>query len=986
MQARSYFHRGRLATWASLICVLLGHPSLKAASLLWKGTVSMDWFTAGNWEPGVVPSAGDMVQIPTGTSVQLSRDTTIAAVELAGTLAGSGALTVQGMCNWTEGDVRLPLVIAPGAHLLISGPAGKGLSGGTIRNSGEVTWTGTGALLGNTGSLLENRGVFEIENDSAFVFCCVSPVATIHNLPEGTIRKTSANGQTTLGEWLLINEGKIDIQTGTLALTGRNHQLNNGGEITGAGRLRVVGATLTLAGASRLARGAVLELASGALDGAGELNGPGSVEWSGGEIRGHLTLAEDVTLLMAGDDVKTLPGGTLNLNGTTLWRGKGDVLAHSDGRINNGGLFEAQSDASFTFCCLNPPAQFNNAGIFRKSAGTATRFAGVALNNSGTVDAQQGTIGVAAGGTNRGVFASGPGSQIEFTAASYLFQEGTTIAGTGSTLIRGAGVTCQGKIGLEPASTLVLADGALAGEGTISGPGTFLWTGGAIRARLGITAEAHLRISGAADKSLDGAQVSNLGTIIWEGAGRLVGMSGSVITNAALFEIHNDSTLSFCCLSPPATFHNQPEGIVRKNLGAGETVFTDFSFRNRGQLDIQSGALAFRSIPPHLEDGGQVMGAGRVLLFTGSSVTGTTHVLAGAHVELAAGPLEGVGGFDGPGTLVWSGGDFRGDLTIASGHTLEISGDSGKNLVGGVLHNEGRVVWTGAGPLIGMQGARVENSGVFEIRNASDLSFCCLSPPATFYNLAGGLLRKTSEGRSAFRSFGLVNTGRMSVQAGSLILPDGIEIQGVCPVQMAGGIGIDLLPSNREALLTWAPPAIADGADNLSVVAFEVQKSSADGPFVNLANVGPDTLHLVVPESCDGPVNRYRIHVVTDGCNGGVSAAASIPRPTAAPQFKSRAPEFAAAETVFRYEARAEDSEGAKVTYLLVDSPAGMTVDPLTGTVQWTPAAALRGQMIPVRIAVAMAVAAPKQPSLFCSRSAKHRRRAGSSCGSAKSS
>ena len=85
-------------------------------------------------------------------------------------------------------------------------------------------------------------------------------------------------------------------------------------------------------------------------------------------------------------------------SGTVNWLG-GNVTVNTNGTgttgaIRNlaGALFDIQCDQTLNFNSLLP--SFNNAGLLRKSAGTNTTAITVQLDNSGTIQAQTGVIGV----------------------------------------------------------------------------------------------------------------------------------------------------------------------------------------------------------------------------------------------------------------------------------------------------------------------------------------------------------------------------------------------------------------------------------------------------------------------------------------------------------------------------------------------------------------------------------------------------------------
>jgi hypothetical protein len=289
-----------------------------AATRSWTGAVSPDWFTAGNWQPPGVPAAGDSVTITNSAAVTLPQSAAIANMNLHGTLNGPGTLSLAGTMNWTAGDIRLPLVISASANLNILGEAEKRLPGGTIRNAGTIIWTGGGAIVGFSDGKIENSGTFEAQNDDTLTFCCAHPMAAFHNLPSGTFRKRNSTGETVMGDFLFLNEGLVDVQSGTLILRAQNHQLKAGGRFSGAGRTVLTEATISITGASRIETGGTVEFRSGVLAGDGAFNGPGTLEWTQGDIAGSLTVGPGTKLNIAGDADKRLTGGVLNIAGSAL--------------------------------------------------------------------------------------------------------------------------------------------------------------------------------------------------------------------------------------------------------------------------------------------------------------------------------------------------------------------------------------------------------------------------------------------------------------------------------------------------------------------------------------------------------------------------------------------------------------------------------------------------------------------------------------------
>lgn len=913
---------------------------------------------------GVTRVSGTTVTL-TGTAILDAGGT----FELSsGALAGTGSISGPGSFLWSGGDLAGGFTIETNGHLSIAGAAEKRLYGGSLVNRGTAVWRGSGNMVGVAGGSITNRGVFELQNDAVFAFCCQFPRAAFWNMAEGILRKTGTSGTSTFGDFRLENQGRIEVLTGTLLLQGgENHQLSHGGHLSGPGVTRIADTTVTLSGTTTVDLGGTLEFVSGALNGTGSLAGPGTFLWLGGDLSGTLTLAPTANTVIDGAAEKRIPGGTLVNQGTLVWRGAGNVTLFAGAELRNTGTFESRTDARFQFCCQYPIGTFKNlpGGLFRKSNSTGTNsFEGVSFNNDGLVDVQSGVLVLGSGGSGSGTFTNAPGARVELTGGTMTLKPGII---SGWTRISGGTVILEGVQNIGANGILELASGTLGGIGSVAGPGAFRWSGGDLTGALTLEPLGSMFISGDAEKRLSGGNLLNRGRVVWRDNGSITGVAGGSITNRGVFELQSDAAFAFCCQYPVGAFRNFPDGVLRKTGSSGTSQFGEFLFENRGTVDIQTGVLALTGTPSHqLSDGGRFTGAG-VIRVTNATVTlaGVSTLEPGATLELASGTLIGAGSIVGPGSLHWTGGDLGGKLVLSSSTTLRIDGAAEKRLSGSALGLEGRTLWSGTGPIVGIAGASITNSGVFEIRTDADFSFCCAYPIARFHNQAGALLRKTSGGETAFAQFDFENHGRLSIQAGTLRLPDGTIIQGVCPVRNSGSVGLDLLPSGSEALLTWTPPVIADGGDNVSVLGFEVQKSVDGGSFATVATLAPGVLRLVVSERCDGPVNAYRVRAITDACDAQPSAPVRLHRPTDPPKFISKPQDLAPAETPFLYNASAEDPQGAKLTYLLVDAPVGMTINPATGQIRWTPPAGLRGEIVGVRIAAYDGACGPKGEQSF---------------------
>src|SRR6185295_14123620 len=128
----------------------------------------------------------------------------------------------------------------------------------------------------------------------------------------------------------------------------------------------------------------------GTLDGSGTVTVPSgkSYSWSGGGQTGSgsTVIASGATL--------TISGGVavqrqITVNGTGSWTA-GRIDFYGIGAIANNGTFTTTTDNG----CENfsNTVGFNNAGTFTKSTATGSSYFNVAFNNTGTVNANSGTL------------------------------------------------------------------------------------------------------------------------------------------------------------------------------------------------------------------------------------------------------------------------------------------------------------------------------------------------------------------------------------------------------------------------------------------------------------------------------------------------------------------------------------------------------------------------------------------------------------------
>ena len=153
------------------------------------------------------------VTINGGTLNYNSSGTANALALKAGTLGGTGPLTVTGRLTPGKGTVTTPLVTANGG-INING--GVTLSGAKLVNSGIATWS-AGNIVGNNGGAITNlpSGTFNNTFDGAFQ---TGTGATPVLINQGLFQKTdgtAALGATSI-DFTFINTGTVEVRTNTL--------------------------------------------------------------------------------------------------------------------------------------------------------------------------------------------------------------------------------------------------------------------------------------------------------------------------------------------------------------------------------------------------------------------------------------------------------------------------------------------------------------------------------------------------------------------------------------------------------------------------------------------------------------------------------------------------------------------------------------------------------------------------------------------------
>jgi uncharacterized repeat protein (TIGR01451 family) len=591
--------------------------------------------------------------------------------------------------------------------------------------------------------------------------------------------------------------------TVTLDVTPAFNALTVGGGATGTQTLDLgISHDVTFTNPGTVTASGALTLASGRLLGTGTLTVNGLMSWSSdSEIDNTVAVASGATLNISGTGTRYINGGTLNNSGTANWSGGNNLSIYNSGVINNlaAGLFVATSDQLIYQSCCGAAQAFNNAGTFRKSAGTsATTIDGNGFNNSGTLDVQSGTVTLGSGGTSTGIFNAASTGTI-LVSSVYTLGSGATLTGSGNYQL------AAGQINVSAAGVtvnhLTLAGGNLNvnGGGSISttASGVIDWNADATLSGAGslnVAAGGTLNFGGSGTRYIDGGTLNNSGTINWSGGNNLSVYNAGVINNlaAGLFLVTNNQIIYQHCCAAGQAFNNA--GTFRKSVATGTTTILNDGFNNSGTVDIQSGTFTPRSgtssgVFNAATAGRFFFDAGTYTLGSGATLTGSGNFEAGGatlniaaagvtvnHLTMDGGIVNVTGSISTTptGVVDWSADTVltgAGSLTIASGATMNITGTGTRYIDGGTLNNDGTVNWSGGNNLSIYNSGVINNnaSGLFSLKNDQIIYRHCCGAGAAFNN-AGTFRKSVATGSTGIQNDGFNNSGTVDIQSGTITL------------------------------------------------------------------------------------------------------------------------------------------------------------------------------------------------------------------------
>jgi len=415
------------------------------------------------WASGAMTGSGTTVatagmMLPSGRKVLDQRSVVLSGGSAAMNAAASAVVMRHGATFTNQTTFEL----SNDAGLGSQGFFDDGTGGGTFNNEGTLrklssnsgTSRFSGVTFNNTGSVEVQAGRLALGGGgthSGATFTAVAPgvldFAGGDHLLDAACNVTGT-GTAACSGGTAIHLGAYSV-SGTTRVSGGELMLN--GSVGTVGELEITSGTADFSSSTAQISVGALTQSGGTLSGSDTLVVAGPSSWTSGTMSGSGT-----TLFMAGIALggtsKTLNQRTLVLSGgTAAMNANVSFISMRNGAtFTNQGTLELSNDGGLTnnqgfFDGGSGSGAFNNHGTLRKlSAGNSgvSRFSGVPLTNTGTVEVQAGALSFSGGFTQTaGTTRLSGGTLISTTA---LAINGGTLEGTGTVegdVVNGAHVT-----------------------------------------------------------------------------------------------------------------------------------------------------------------------------------------------------------------------------------------------------------------------------------------------------------------------------------------------------------------------------------------------------------------------------------------------------------------------------------------------------------------------------------------------------------------
>lgn len=693
------------------------------------------WESPTNWNPNLVPdTVTEGARLGNGSTVNVGGSHLIQALEIT-----AGSLTVN-----QGNELRTNTLLISGAGVL-AGPGSLVLeqSGSIVDSSGvnfsNLVFRNNGDLQLVLGIALSSDSVFE--NVNSLTLADGASISLASGSPDptpgpilntGFVRKVSGTGNASIGA-PIENDEEIFSGEGTLILSGDlQHRdrlrtdaggvislrggatLFDGSQIAGDGTTEFRTGTYTVPTAATVTFDNVDYASAFTMTGGGVVEHEGtSNTWSAGSmqdtlvnrvvsgavvsISGNGMTFEDATgveVEAGGRLVFTQDGSSITSNGTTTFLNEGTVEFASDGDIFQNGPYDPQL------------MTFSNAagGAVVKSAGNGgvTQFV-AKVESSGSWQVNAGRMDFFRETGFSAPLDVASGAEVVFDGGTSFLRDGAALTGGGSVKLRDTTEVSGGSVN---ASTPLILDGTLAGDGRLVCSAACVWDSGS----LGGTVEWEISPTGSvvANDSSSRTVLAGESPLVDNQGEFLFGGSANLSSNG-MARIENSGTLTFTetgGLSTNAGVDTEllNTGALVKEAGTGTGTGAlsrlTVELEHHGTMEVRSGILDLRgdhviAAPIDVSSGAvfRLDGSGVASFEAGAEVRGDgVFEHRGADVRVAAGARVAVENYETPfgsgvvggtGTFVFASGgvvsrflhEDAGTTEIPAGVELEVTGN-----------------------------------------------------------------------------------------------------------------------------------------------------------------------------------------------------------------------------------------------------------------------------------------------------------------------
>ncbi len=530
----------------------------------------------------------------------------------------------------------------------------------------------------------------------------------------------------------------------------------------------------------------------------------GTFTWSGGGFGGGgpmtVTLDAGVTSTLTG--MVELGGGEIDNAGTFAFV-SGELHGDSEGIFRNSGTFTVTTGAT-TFRYgggLNTCDFYNTGNLVVVGSGLTNNPDGMwGFHNSGTVN-------FTGGGT------------LEWRQASdteHSLDDGGQITGTGTLLFDEPGfvygssspssvVSVSGTTTVASGATLAFDHGAdVYGDagGTLSGPGTLEWRGGAFRVGMPTapwtwTSNLVVHMTGSDVKNMASGTIDSQATITWD-AGDFGATDYADFINEGTFTATGDLTMNYSPDGGLTVAALDNRGTFTKSGGTGTLTVNDWAVHNYGTLTGASGTIELQpssSLGPHVLEAGSTIG-GSVRAVSEVSLMGSSGVAAGGTLELgtnttimSAATLDGTGTLTGPGTVQIDGAAVNADsmrsITFAADGNVSFTANPTTTTLSatdGSLTFAGTTTWTGG--TIEIESGTAVNSGTWTAQTASTLDY---NGGGARFDNTGTFNADPGASNTLDLAVGTINEGMLVIESGTTHIGPWGFTQTAGTTMLAGG-------------------------------------------------------------------------------------------------------------------------------------------------------------------------------------------------------